>query len=375
MIDTVILTIPRSKTTQLDLTIKGVKGWDLQSRTGAYDKYVRNPSPEEAKIIYFPRLTYYKRKGQIMAQDALRVEFSVPKLIYQNNLDELADSDFVHVVEALRDRLMRMGIAVSLKDIENASVMAVHYSKNISLKGGYTARYVIGELGKVDINKRFDFTRARYINDGQSLYAYTASHSFVIYDKVADLNKGSKRSIDKDQPPKQLNLFERLDGKTEVLRVEARLSRKSKVNSLFAKLGFGQDPTFKDAFSSKKSTAVLGYYWTGLIEKNSLLLFVPSLGPKELFRQIMVSISGIKGKKAIYLTGLALLAKNGHGLRELRTLLPKGDYASWRRIRSDLAALEASLTGFNPLDWYLQVRSAIGDYKPLKTKELSTLGK
>ena len=103
MIDTIILSIPKNKTITLDLTTNGIQAWDLQARTRVYDKFVKNPSPRDTETgRYFPRLTGYRRKnGKLEWESTLKIEFSAPKLIYENNIDELKDSQFEEVVEAL----------------------------------------------------------------------------------------------------------------------------------------------------------------------------------------------------------------------------------------------------------------------------------
>src|SRR3990167_6138150 len=215
MIDTVCLLIPKDKITSLDLTKSGVPSWSLQSKTEQYEKFVKNPSKKDLDSgLYFPRLTGYKRKG--FAQDAnVRIEFSVPKLLFLNNLDELENKDFPKVIDTLQDRLKTMGIIVSKIVLQNASVSSVHFGKNIKLEDGYTTNHLISEMNKLNLRKSFDFARSRYINDGQSLYAHTTSHQLVIYDKVADLGKDKKRAIDKDQTQYQMNLFTQLSKKKD----------------------------------------------------------------------------------------------------------------------------------------------------------------
>src|SRR3989344_40803 len=228
MIDTIILAIPRNKVVVLDETARGVPSWDLQSRTNNYRKYIKNPSlKDKASGLYFPRLTGYHRKnGKLGWTAMLKVEFSASKLLFNNNLDEPANDQFSAMVNALLDRLERMAVRVQRHDLETVEVRAVHYSKNIELTGGYTSQYVISELAKINLNKRFDLTRTRFMNDGQSLCGYTKAHSFVIYDKVADLKKNSKRAIDKDQPLYQMSLFSSLNNPREILRLEVRVSEK-----------------------------------------------------------------------------------------------------------------------------------------------------
>jgi hypothetical protein len=216
MIDTVCLLIPKDKLTVVDLSHYGVPTWNLHSKTDQYDKFVKNPSKRDLESgLYFPRLTGYKRKG--FRQEAnVRIEFSVPKLLYLNNLDELENKDFPQVVSVLQDRLRTMGIIVSKALLEKASVSSVHFSRNIQLEDGYTVTHLISEMNKVNLRKSFDFAKTRFMNDGQSLYAHTTTHQMVVYDKVSDLNKDKKRAIDKDQTLFQRSLFEELSKDTEL---------------------------------------------------------------------------------------------------------------------------------------------------------------
>lgn len=373
MIDTVVLSVPRNKATVLNMSAYGVESWDLQARTKAYDKYVKNPSKREADSgLYFPRLTGYKRKnGKLEWESTIRIEFSAPKLLYKNNLDELTDSQFPAVVEALRDRLNRMGVVIAAKDLASADVIAVHYSKNVELRNGYTAQYVISELGKINLNKRFDLTRARYMNDGQSICAYTIAHSLIIYDKIADLTKDKRRAIDREQTPYQLSMFESLRDTHEILRLEVRLSQKRKLNALYKQLGFAENPRFEDVFSAKKGKAVLMHYWDTMIAGNSLLVFAHSTTSKDLLKQILLVQKKAKGKTAIFLTGLLLLAREGNGLRELRSILSKRmNMRSWYRLIVELKDITAELNKLKPREWYAQVEKQLREYKRFRLSEL-----
>lgn len=369
MIDTVILTLPRSRAIMTDALTDGLRPWDLQGRTAVYDKYVKNPSPKDTTSgQYFPRLTGYRRKGKGVTWDyTLKIEFSAPKLLYQNNLDELADTQFDDVVRKLASRLQKMGVMILTRDLEAATVTAVHYSKNIELRGGYTAQYVIGELGKINLNKHFDITRARYMNDGQSLCAYTTAYSLVLYDKVADLARSRKRAIDKDQTSQQISLFKQLNKSCEILRFEVRLSQKQKMNGLFKQLGFKESPTFKYVFSSQKSKVVLAHFWNTMIAGDGVVLFAHRVTSKDLLKRVLIASKTAKGKTAIYLTGLLLLAQEGAGLRELRVALSKRtNDRTWYRLMDDMRAVTADLSTLRPREWYERVRQALVDYRPFR---------
>ena len=375
MIDTVIIKIPRHEVEILDMGHLGIK-WNLQSSTNIYDKLVRNPSAYDlAQGAYFPRLTGYKRKSKDSTwESSIRIEFSVPKLLYDNNLDELEEKDFSRVFDVLKERLDRMGLIVSKKQLENAPITTVHYSKNIVLTCGYSAQFVIRELHKINLNKRFDLTRARFANDGQSLYGYTEAHSFVLYDKISDLSRPKKRAIDRDQSVPQLNLFESLKEKQEILRFEVRLCHKRKINSLFKQLGFAEKPTFQDVLSVEKAKSVLKHYWMTIIEEGAIGLFSFSLTAKELLEQILLTgPPKPKGKQAVYFVGLLQLAKEGNGLRELRSILTKNGMndRSWYRTADDYKELSKQLEKLKPREWLEQIRKQVSDYKPYRVKDMT----
>lgn len=369
MIDTVAMTISLSETVDID---GGIESWDVVRRTGAYTAYVKNPPQDTvAEGTYFPRVTAYRRAGMTDWELDIKVELSLPKLMYGNNLDELKDAQFGSVVTTLQKRLKAMGISVSRNDVRLARVSAVHYSKNILLHGGYTAQYVISELGKANVGKRFDAAKVHYRNDGQSLTFHTSTNAFVAYDKKADLVQAKSRSIDKEPMPKQKDFAEQLRRDVEVLRLEIRLQKKQKLNALFKSLGYPENPTLEDVFSTKKSRAVVGTYWQKMIDNNPPLLFAPSFGPKEFLKQTALVYPMAKTKELVYLTGLVLLAQDGNGMRELRTILaPRMDNRTWYRHVKDLKELSAGITALKPRGWHGQVVQQLGRYPPVRLATL-----
>ncbi len=371
MIDTVCLLIPKDKMTYL----LGISSWELYSKTGEYAKYVRNPSKAEKETgKYFPRLTGYKR---CFSEDAnVRIEFSAPKLLYLNNLDELEDKDFPKIIETLQERLQTMGVIVSKRLLEKASVSSVHFSKNIRLEDGYTSNHLISEMNKVNLRKTFDFARSRYINDGQSLYAHTTSHQLVIYDKVADLGKDKKRAIDKQQPLYQTSLFAELkkkDEMIEIIRFEIRLSHKPKMNKVLEQLGYTKNPTLKDVFNTEMSKKVVTEYWQKLIKERNLGLFSVSVSIKDILRTLFLAKRTLKPKQAIYLIGLFMLGKDENGMRELRSIISKKSHdRTWYRIAKDMQEASELITKNKLRDWVTQIDRKLDEFKAYKHKKLST---
>jgi len=368
MIDTICLLIPKSSVINLESANQDIDNWELQQGTDKYNKYVKNPSKNNLETgNYFPRLTCY---GKWFNQDAtVRIEFSIPKLVYLNNLYELENIDFPDVVDILQKRLKEMGVIISKNNLENATVSTVHFSKNILLKNGYSTSYLISEINKVNLRKSFDFTRVKYTNDGQSLYAHTASHELIIYDKIADIQRSQKRAIDKDQTPFQKNILYgvKRNQLPEVIRFEVRLGRKQKMNSVLEGLGYAKNPTFKDIFSSEISQKVLNHYWQKIIRERNLGIFSLSLSNKDILQTIFTAQPNIKPKLAVYLVGLFALGKDEAGLRELRSVLcKKFTDRTWYRIVKDLQFVSKIISKNNIRDWVIQIDKGLADFKAYK---------
>jgi len=365
MIDTVCLLIPKDRLG----FIEGISNWELYSTTDSYWKFVRNASKAEKETgKYFPKLTGYTKR---FSQDAcVRIELSLPKLLYGNNLDELNDNDFQDIVDTLQERLKDMGVLVSKTVIENASVSSVHYSKNIPLKNGYTSSYLISEMNKVNLRKNLDFARTKYINGGQSLYAHNSSHQFVIYDKIADLSKSKERAVDKNQTDfqkkKTLEMLSKIELK-EVIRFEVRLNRKPKMNRILRELGYKVNPTLKDIFSSEISKTVVIDYWQKLIKQNNLGVFSISLTLGDMLETMFLADSKIKPKQAVYFLGLVRLSRDEGGLRSLRGQISRvSNDRTWYRMVRDTKYISELITKNNLRDWVKQIDSSLDDYNPYK---------
>lgn len=366
MIDTINLLIPLDK-------IRSFGGaWDLNSKTHQYEKFVRNPTRKELeKYGYMPRITGYKRNG-LDKKKNVRIEFSVPKLLFLNNLDEVQQDDFLAVIEALQERLRAMKIIISTNVLESAPVSAVHFSKNIKLEDGYTASYIISELSKVNVMKSLDLARARYINNGESLYFHSSSYELTIYDKIADLRKGSKRAIDKEQTKYQKSLAAYIDDRTnEVLRFEARLGNKQKMKKIFKDIGYDKDISFEEVFNEELSRKVIVSYWERLIKEHSFCLFSLSSAPKSTLRRFLMEDRNMRPKQAIYLIGLITLAKDDGGIRELRNIFSKRlSDRTWYRFVRDLDIIEGILTDNKIRSWVSQIDTKLAEFEPYRHKKV-----
>ena len=368
MIDTVILTLEGNRYLIAE-NPHVFSRWSLHSKSGHYEKHVINESAiQKCDGIYRPRTRTIKRAGTRL----LQIEFSIPKILYGNNLDEVGEKDFDEVIEILKKRLEDFKIITTIDALRSAAVSSFHPSKNIVLSGGYTSQAVIKELSKVNLTKRMDLNRDSFRNNGHSLQYYTNSHSFVIYDKIQDLKKPKKRAIDKDQTLRQLSLFDDIQQRErkEILRFEVRLSRKVKVNSIMDKMGYNKNPTFKDIFSKKVCQEVLMLYWQELIAEKNLFLFSISSSPKQTFEKIRKHYLSIKPKEIVYLVGLQQLCQDGNGIRDLRNLVEKkASTRTWYRLTKDMKKLNDVQEISECHKWVDQIQKQLHDFKSLRVKD------
>jgi hypothetical protein len=374
MIDTVILAIPREKFKTL-----GPQGrfpeWTQQAKGKNHKIWVKNgPKQKKADDPYFPRLTGYNRQDfrKHTVSKINNIEFSVPKLLYNNNLNELEEKDFPVVIEALRNRLLEMGEVVSKSDLENAVIAGFDPAKNIALTDGYTACGVIRELGKINISKKLELTKVTFKNDGQGLQIYSKAHSVVFYDKLADLNQKKGRAIDKDQTPLQLSLFKQIKQKepfAEILRLEVRLRNRPKFNSVLQNLGFQPDPTFKGVFKKDVCQKIVRWYWDTIIKGENIFLFELENNPKRLLRKILRKNQKIKAKEAVYLIGLSVLCKDEGGIRQLRQILEKRiKQRNWYRIGDNIKSLNSFINNTELHSWVRQIDECLANFRSHKIR-------
>tara|TARA_Y100000310_G_scaffold288684_2_gene314562 strand:- start:8538 stop:9659 length:1122 start_codon:yes stop_codon:yes gene_type:complete len=366
MIDTVILKIPMEQIR----TLEGSKKWDLYSSSGSFQKYIKNENKDQKLDgVYRPRVAVIIRGRQKL----LKIEFSAPKLIFGNNVDEVSEKDADEIYRTLQKRLVDFGVIADLSILRRASVSACHFSKNFVLKDGYTAQGIIKELQKINLNKRMDLTRDRFMNDGESLHYYANNHSFVLYDKIRDLNKPKKRAIDKDQTIQQLSLFRELDKRknTEILRMEIRLSFKRKLGDTLENLGYDRELIFDDVFNPKLAKDVIQSYWQKLVTDKNIFLFGLESNSQKILADISQAHTNLTAYKSIYLVGLSVLSKEESGLKGLRKVVENiSSKRTWYRISADLKLLNGIHTDKNCHTWVNQINKEIEEFRSIK---LSTL--
>ncbi len=362
MIDTIILSIPaesfvisnyeRFRTTPEE--IAQVRG---------FRKFPNNPTREEWGRGYYPRLTL----GVRPFNTELKIEFSAPKLIYNgDNTTEIEEGDRDAVLDTLHRCLKEMGVLIhSRESLTFADVTDFHAAKNVILSGGYRAMYVLRELSKIDLHTKLDLTYFTFKNGGHALHCHADTYELVFYDKYAEAFLSKKKRID-PEASYQPDLF--AGPRPEILRIEARLNDRRKMNIVLKELGFPPDPLFKDAFRKDLCQKVIRYFWHKIITDKNQFLFHPLQEPQRLYALIKQNHPEVPHKEVAQLIGLYVLSRD-RGIRELRTLVEKhNSKKTWVRTKEDIKKLDKLMPDDGGIGFINEIERALEEFRPYKPK-------
>jgi len=339
------------------------------SRMGgkAYLDCYQNPTRKDLQNgNYKPQLTLRKTWINGIPKIFLYMQFSAPKIIYNNNFDELTNDDFDYLADRLQSKLLTMGVLTTSKAIINAPVVKIHYGKNILLPPFVIPYMITKEVGKIDFDLRYDLAEKDYMNSGQSIRFHTKEFEFILYDKKKDLEKAKngEKSIENDSDV-QLNLFEKFIPKKsfEILRIEARLNTLNKIKKeLSSKV---ENYTFQQLFNSDISTYILNKYWGLIMENYQLINF--DIDNKEKFLASFI-INNPNCKITTALSTYAFLeCIKELGIRRFRRILEhKYDRRSWYSLKSKIKGYNLKKISNQQLGY---VSNYLSKYEPLYLKD------
>lgn len=338
MIDTIVLYAKSNQFRILEPEKFKILGGGQKEGNHGYVVYIQNHTKDELRRgIYKPRLSLTKRYvGKEGIQDLLKIEMSLPKLLFGNNFQEVEDSDYKEIKSILFTKLLEMGVQIlSIDDLE---VSAVHYSKNIILTDYSTPYEYLQEIRKIDYTKVLDMTKTDYSNAGYSFRIRCNSYEIIFYDKLKDLQqakKSQKKAIEPDSVL-QLNLFDdtKDNGPFEVLRMEVRLNKRDKIKRLFESLGIDTDLQFQNLFSKSISQKVLLHYLEQ-IRSNYPSVISLKLSNEQLLMRIISDYPGMKLRKVLMVLGAKALLDE-IGVRAFRELIRSFGVRRWYSLRQEL---------------------------------------
>ncbi|PIY72617.1 hypothetical protein COY87_00020 [Candidatus Roizmanbacteria bacterium CG_4_10_14_0_8_um_filter_33_9] len=372
MIDTIVLTLPKDmfyifEPDRFNPSARWVMDDTGYSGSRGFIVSKQNPTPEELKNgIYKPRLSVTRRFNHTQnIERTLKIELSLPKLIYNNNFDELTEKDFDYIVDKLQTALKSMGVDIFSNLLKIAPVSAIHYSKNIPLTDGTLPFYYLKRMQEANISDILDINSTDY-RVGHCVKYHTNSYEVVFYDKIEDLKKGAtisnKRIIDNDNAI-QIGLFNTLKQRKffEVLRMEIRLNKRFKIKSLFNTLNIKTDLTFQSLFNEDISKKVLLHYLDFIEDRRPKILDYKTKTAFDFACDVVLSNPHISSKKALEIVGFKQIS-DIVSMREMKKIFSKQNSYSWNRIVKEIKKI--NLPKRNSPFWL--IRKEIEQFKPLK---------
>ena len=332
--------------------LRWLRAWDVQTSSG-FPRWYRNPTPQEKQSgKYYPTLTAYKDRAHYW-RPVIKMQFSVAKLFWGNNLNELENSHLLPVASKLQERLIEMGLRPSREVLLRASVVNLHYSKNILLEHGHVTSQVIQHLNRIQAGGRLQKRNMQYARGGSGINLYNKSFCFSIYDKLEEVESTLEVPLDSE------------GRKLEVLRLEARLENKDKLNHIFEKLDIGHNPTFQEVFDSEKSRRVVTHIWQTLVAPQAALVTDSDDTANDIIQKIMRHIPNITLHKAIKVTSMVMSARTPGGLSELKTIvLNHKNQRMWARLYQEIKEANQAMET-EETDWWQQVETQLAEYEPL----------
>lgn len=372
MIDTIVLILKQGMFTimepdRFEPSARWLKDESISLGGRGYTPSKQNPTRTELKNgIYKPRLTLTKRmNGYRNYEITLKIEFSLPKLIFGDNFNELENKDFEAIIEKLHLILKDMGVMVFRVKLEEAMVSAVHYSKNIPLTDGSTPYQYIKKITEANIKLSLDVNQTDFRNDGHSYKWHCNSYEVTFYDKLKDLRTAKvseKRAVECDNSI-QLSLFntQPISKPFEVLRMEVRLNTRQKIRKMLKDIGYDIEPTFKSVFNSDISQKILQCYLYEIESRRPPLLDYQNNKPKELLADLITNNPKLGLKRTLQLFGLKQ-ALEKVGMREIRVMFSKYSDRSWYRLVADTNKVRLPIAK----DIFGVIRDHLTTFEPLK---------
>ena len=234
---------------------------DVENFTGSNWHKWNKRSQKQQLQDYYPHVEIHNFYGY-KACYCLYVRFSVPKLIYGNNLLEVTDAQFQTVCQTLQTKLQTMGIKVELAAISKAVVNMVHYGKNIICYGVPVALVLERIAASKPCIKGMDAQKTAFRN-GQQFSFHNKTREVCFYDKYQELLSYKKKA------KKLAWLFARPDLKN-ILRIEVRLNKKASFKRHFKRTNL----TFQDIYSEQRAKDIILDYWNAVYQA---VQFVPPM--------------------------------------------------------------------------------------------------
>jgi hypothetical protein len=381
MTDTIVLALDRS---QFSLSSEFYDSFSPSAR-GLYQfPYIRLGSRNHITLTanpireclergeYMPRLRLVKAVGNGGFRITLYIEFSAPKMLFNNNFEEVTDEMFDDLCEALESKLvLYYGILINdTSTLKNAPVCKIHYGKNLIYTDGTLARTVIRDYAKanVPLYKRAD-TRV-YKNGGESTHFYTKKWGLAIYDKMRELERslltGDDLMEEDHYCQQSLVILKELMRPFEVVRIEARYLSRGKICKCLQEAGVKTSaiPTFAELFKAEIARKAL-LYEIRLIQQVYPRVTDGKDDPFDFAVDVRFNNPNIHAKTIMETVGFRALVESA-GARDVRLNL-NFSTSQWSNLMDRMNALNVTRRRIN---WVDATAKAVAEFHPVDTEKL-----
>jgi|GEM_PF-4726900 hypothetical protein len=301
---------------------------------GGWSRTQNSTRRERLANVRRPSLTWSSgRPGRPF--EHLRIELSLPKLLFGDNLSELQDSDAGALLRLLSSVLCEMGVMATPEALWRARLSVLHVGKNVPLPKGMTCSAVNRELASYPQRASWQLSQKTFENGGDLFKLHRKSFEFVSYDKLHDIGRARKaahratHSAADDLTP---GVGETTASESAVLRVECRFNTPQEIRKALARSGHDTKAArLCDVFRSDIAMGVL------LTELERFELPGPaeasrSLDPLEALTALLAR--GVKAKSALAGEYLQIL-EQVYGSCAVRGAMKAGGVsdAAWYRLR------------------------------------------
>jgi hypothetical protein len=330
-----------------------------------------------AQSWYIPKVDVLEvlDKENKLVKYILIAEFSLPKLLYGNSVQEVTEKDLNRVIAALEHAFEKVGIKVEEGAIRTSRITAVHFCKNILLPEDIRLQDILAELQRVDLGKVVDITTKETKNGGRILHIYSGTLELVFYDKVTDALRPKIKRKDKGHMDYERVIIDKYHLQDrEIFRFEYRIKKTQTVKREINR-ALKREPltavVFRDLFKPKLGQAVLLKAWQDLVGRpeNQLAL----IGPIDNFKLLKCIIDGVRAQgrahsmnKALIAYGLVCIVRD-RGAKEFKQLM----FSNWNddhpeRLNEKIAKASDLLKGISYSNGMAFVDAELNRFKPIK---------
>ena len=294
----------------------------------------------------------------------LAVEFSAPKLLFGNNIDEIGQGDLMPIVASLQQRLYELvDLWFTKFQLLTARVSAIHYSKNVVFEDYTSTLAVINALSKQDIPNNLDIQLTNF-RTGHALHIHGNTLDVIFYDKLADMKRSfisSQRSIETNVKGRPIKVG-KFRKPLEVFRFEVRLADRRRIKQTFKGL---ESYDLGTLYSKVLARRVMLDYWDKFTHSADLLN-VDQIKPYELLKNILMEDKNVKFKEALAVTA-ACLVVDEVGFREFRGLCERmSTREMWYRFKPKIHTPQPG--GYKAFD---VIRNELKTLRRTKLKDLT----